>query len=395
MKGEYGMKRLNLLWMLFAAVLFFGVVSLWGAQKRVIKIAFLGPISGANAEIGLSARNCYDLAIKQANASGKYNFVIEPLVLDDESNPAVGVAAALKAVSDPQVVAATGHYNSPVALATIHVFHEAGIPLALWGTVSPEITSKYNFPEVTRVVPTLETQSKIAADFVLKKVYKNWAVINDTTDFGVASKDTFVKSVKALGGQILSTDGITTGTTDFRPVLTKIKGMKDVQGIYVGTVAMEGALIRNQMIKLGMNDLITMGNTGIANETFNKVAGPAAEGSLCTSWTNPHQTKKGRKLYEEYKANYKETFNETNGPAAYDATNIIIECLKKVGLDDKKALVRAIRNIKYNGAFGETAFDEFGQTKFGGIIIYVSQNGTWQPWSTSDYATGKKKLPKK
>ncbi len=390
------MKRFRLVSVAAIVLFVFGAVNLWAAEKKVVKIAFLGPISGANAEIGLSARNCFDLAIKQANASGKYKYVFEPLVLDDEGNPAVGVSAALKAVSDPQVAAVTGHYNSPVAQATIHNFHQAGVPLILWGTVAPDITNKYNYPEVTRIVPTLETQSKISADFaVSKRGYKNWAIINDTTDFGVASKDTFVKSAKALGAEILSTDGVTIGTTDFRSVLTKIKGTKNVEAIYVGAVAMEGALIRDQMMKLGMKDLIMLGNTGIGNETFNKVAGPSAEGSLCTAWTNPHETVKGKKLYDEYKAKYKETFNETNGPATYDATNIIIECINKVGPDDKKALAKEIRNIKYNGAFGDTAFDEFGQTKFGGIIIYVSQDGKWTSWDVSDYAKGTRKLPKK
>ena len=81
------MKRFKLVWMGIAAILFFGVANLQAADKTVIKIAFLGPLSGANAELGLSARNSFDLAVKQANASGKYNFIIEPLVLDDESNP--------------------------------------------------------------------------------------------------------------------------------------------------------------------------------------------------------------------------------------------------------------------------------------------------------------------
>ena len=386
------MKRFRLIWMGVAAIFLFGVANLQAADKKVIKIAFIGPLSGANAELGLSARNSFDLATKQANASGKYNFVIEPLVLDDESNPAVGVAAGLKATSDRQVVAAVGYWNSPVALAAIHVFHDAGIPLILWGTVAPDITNKYNYPEVTRIVPTLETQSRIAAEFVWKRGYKNWAVIYDTTNLGVQSKDTFEKYMKAQGGQILSTNGITTGTTDFRPVLTQIKALKNVEGIYLGTLSLEGALIRDQMIKLGMSKMILMGNTSIANETFNKTAGTSAEGTLCTGFTSLRDTEMGRKLYKEYNSNYKETFSETNGAAAYDATNIVIESLNKVGWDDKKVLARQLRSTNYEGAFGRTEFNEFGQQKFGSVIMYVSQNGKWEPWAISEYATGKKRL---
>ncbi len=159
---------------------------------------------------------------------------------------------------------------------------------------------------------------------------------------------------------------------------------------------MEGALIRDQMFKLGMTDVVTMGNTGIQSETFNKVAGAAAEGALCTGFSNPHDSEKGRKFVEEYKkAGYRESFNELSGPLAYDATNIILEALKKVGPDDKIVLAKEIRAVRYDGVLGETIFDEFGQTKYGGIKIYVSQDGAWKLWESSEYATGKRKLPKK
>jgi branched-chain amino acid transport system substrate-binding protein len=119
------------------------------------------------------------------------------------------------------VVAATGHFNSPVALATIHTFHNAKVPLVVWGTVHPDITNKHNYPEVTRVAATLDTQCKIGADFAIAKLgYKNWSIVHDTNDFGVASKDIFSKYVRSLGGQVVSTDGTSTGTTDFRPILT-------------------------------------------------------------------------------------------------------------------------------------------------------------------------------
>ena len=394
------MNQFKWIGVLVVLVSILGVVTVdgpWAAEKKVVKIAYLGPLSGGSAEVGLAARNAFDLAVKQANASGRFNFTIETMALDDEANPATGVAAALKAVSDPSVLAATGHFNSPVAMATIHTFHNAKVPFVVWGTVHPDITNKHNYPEVTRVAATLETQCSVGANFALTKMgYKNWAIIHDTNDFGVGSKEIFSKYVKSLGGQLVSTDGATTGTTDFRPILTKIKGLKTVEGIYIGAVSMEGALIRDQMSKLGMTDIVTMGNTGIQSETFNKVAGAAGEGALCTGFSNPHDSEKGRKLVEDYKkAGYRESFNELSAPLAYDATNIILEALKKVGPEDKVALAKEIRNIRYDGVLGETVFDQFGQTKYGGIKIYVSQDGAWKLWESSEYASGKRKLPKK
>ena len=44
---------------------------------------------------------------------------------------------------------------------------------------------------------------------------------------------------------------------------------------------------------------------------------------------------------------------------------------------------------------GLTKFDEFGQTKTGGLSMKVSQAGKWIPWEQSDYDKGAKNLPKK
>ena len=42
----------------------------FGAEKKVVKIGFIGPLTGPNAAVGLGARNSADLAIKQANEKG-------------------------------------------------------------------------------------------------------------------------------------------------------------------------------------------------------------------------------------------------------------------------------------------------------------------------------------
>jgi len=40
------------------------------SEKKVVKIAFIAPFTGGNAQQGISGRNGFELAIKEANASG-------------------------------------------------------------------------------------------------------------------------------------------------------------------------------------------------------------------------------------------------------------------------------------------------------------------------------------
>ena len=363
------------------------------SSAKTIKIAFLGPLTGANAAQGNGAKNCFDLAVKEANKSGKFPFTIEIVALDDASDPAVAVSAALKAVSDPMVVAASGHWNSSCALATIHTFHSFKVPFMVWGAISPRVT-EYNYPEVTRNCPTLVQENVPFAKWVIEDLgYKTFSILSDTTDYGEQNTKAFKSLAEKHKAQILSVDAVPTGTTDFRPILTKIKGLNP-SAVYFGGVVMEGALARSQMEKLGIDKLFCA-VSGLADEKFNEVAGKAAEAVVITKpGFDLDELKGGVDFKKAYEAQgYKEPMG-AYGIYAYEAANIILAAIKQAGPDDKAAIAKTIRGIKYDGILGTTSFDENGQTELAPVTKLVSQDGKWVKWEKSEYASGKRKLPK-
>lgn len=364
------------------------------AAKPVVKIGFIGPLTGPNAALGLGARNSADLAVRHANASGNLPYQFQLVVVDDASDPSTGVAVATKLCTVENVAAATTHFNSPVALATIHVFHRYKVPQVMWGTIHPDITNKHNFPEVTRICATSTVEHAELMDFVVKKRgYQRWSVLYDTTSYGMSCFDAAKKALQANGATILSEDGVPVGTQDFRPVLSRIKSLSPgPQAIYYGGVVTEAALLRLQMAELGINDVLFTGVTGFDSDTFNKTAGNAAEGTLIVGKKAIGDDSEFVKEYK--KAGYKEYY-EASGPFAYDSANLIIAAIVKAGPTDKALLAKTIRGIDFNGVLGPTRFDEFGQTKTGGLTLKISQAGKWVPWDGSDYSRGARALPKK
>lgn len=377
---------------LFVCLAFMFSVSAGVSTAKTIKIAFIGPLTGPNAAQGNGAKNCFDLAIRQANKSGAFPFEIEMMSLDDASDPAVAVSAALKAVSDPQVVAASGHWNSACALATIHTFHSFKVPFIVWGAISPRIT-EYNYPMVTRNCPTLVQENVPFAKWVIEDLgYIKFSIISDTTDYGEQNTKAFKALAEKHGAEILSVDAVPTGTTDFRPILTKIKGLNP-SAIYFGGVVMEGALTKSQMTKIGLDKLFCA-VSGLADEKFNEVAGKAAEGTVITKpGFDLDELPGGVEFKKAYDAQgYSEPMG-AYGIYAYEAAKIILEGLKQVGPDDKAAIAKTIRNMKFEGILGSTTFDENGQTELAPVTKLVSQDGKWVKWEKSEYATGARKLP--
>ena len=349
------------------------VTSMNASAQETVKIGFIGPLSGGDAQQGLSARNGFELAVNQANAAG-LPFKIEPVILDDAANPQTGVAAALKLTNDPKVVAATGHWNSGVALATIPIFSRAQVPLVIWGAISPKVTEKNN-PMISRVVPTLVNTNAPLARWAATTIGKKIAIVSDTTDYGIANVQSFGDSFKAAGGTIVATESAPVGTTDFRAILTKIKAAQP-DAVYFGGVVTEAGLVRLQMVELGLK-VPMIGIDGFYDPEFIKIAGAAAAGTICGIIKETGNPKLDQ-MMKDYQA---AKFAEPAGPYtknAFDAANIIIAAIKKVGTKDKIAIANAIRETSHDGAMGRTSFDANGQTKLPVTLeLREVKNGVW------------------
>jgi len=360
--------------------------------KDVVKIAFIGPMTGANASQGMGAKNAFDLAIKLANRSGEFPYTLETVALDDASDPATGANAANKIVSDDEVVAAAGHWNSPVARATIPIFHDNRMALMIWGAIGVDLTDKYGkmYPEITRVCPKLDAENIYLANFLSGKGYKTFSVVHDNSAYGVDCQTYMESSLKANGAEILSTDAINVGEKDMMPVLAKTLTSRP-QAVYYGGVVTEAALLRLQMAKIGLKNSLFCGISGIADEKFNEVAGSSAEGAVIVKPGDSSQVDGWNDFTAAYDAEkYSEPMG-AYGKYSYDAANIILAALKQVGPDREK-VAEAIRSIRYKGLLGEYTFDETGQTTLVDMTIMVSQDGKWVEWDNSLYKSGKRKL---
>ena len=61
------------------------------AQKKTVKLAFIGPLTGGTASNGLGGRNSFLLALQERNADPNAKYRYEADVLDDECKPTVAV----------------------------------------------------------------------------------------------------------------------------------------------------------------------------------------------------------------------------------------------------------------------------------------------------------------
>jgi branched-chain amino acid transport system substrate-binding protein len=359
--------------------------------KDLVKVAFIGPLTGGVSANGLGGRNSADLAVRLRNADADAKYEYEMIVLDDECKPNIGVQVATKAAANKDVVAGVTHYCSAVAIGTVDTYHKFGLPVIVWGAVLPDITYGNDYPEIHRVNGTMINQNETAADFMTGLGYKTWVIIHDTTDYGKGHNKYFSQYVTENGGEILGTFGVTAEQQDFTAELTQAKSLNP-EVIYFGGLTPLGVRIRQQMDKIGIAAQL-QGTSGIMSDAFIQGLGGLAEGVVAFREGAPVDKLPGGQFFgEQYaQAGYGEP-PEAYGPFAFAAMNLILDTIEAVG-PDREAITEALGNVKdHDSIVGPVTFDDHGQNMVPLITKYVAQDGKWVVWEDSEYAAGKRKL---
>lgn len=386
-------KKLNALKTTLASATIIAAIMAVGAsaqEKPTYKIAYIGPITGPNTSVGVGTMNSMDLAIRQANASGKLPFKLEFLPDTDDSKPAAGVAAVQKICGDKNVLAASAHWNSPVAMATGPYFNDCNLLNLVAGAAANGVT-KQNLKSIGRVnTPFRYALPELARaayeDLGLRKI----AIIHSLDDFGNDASNEFGAEFTKLGGQIVFRDGYNVGDRDFTSLLTKVRSSRP-EAVMHGGVSTEAALIARQMRQLGMKQPY-LGHSGFQTVAYIEAAGKDGNGTLVASLAPfPEDLPGGKQFIADYAAAGFKDPPDIYGVFGYAAGQTIIELIKRYG-PDRKSIVDNFRNAKdIETIFGKQSFDADGELQPKKVGLSVLQDGKWVKFEKDDY---KKKFMK-
>ncbi len=352
-------------------------------EMQVVKIGAASPLTGAQAHIGIDIRNGVQLAIEDANKAGVTiggkAVKLEMLAEDDEANPTKATTVAQK-LADAKVAAVVGHFNSGASIPASKIYADAGIPQISPSSTNPDYTLK-GYKTTFRVVAHDGQQGPTLGKFALDKLKaKTIAVIDDSTAYGQGLADNFEATVKAGGAKLVAREHTTDKDTDFKAILTKIKGKNPDLIMFGGIDPQAGPMVK-QMAELGIKAKF-IGGDGMQTPNFIKLAGAAAEGVMASIPGLPKEQMPGGK---EFLAKYKAKFNaevELFAPMGYDAVMVIVEAMKRAGSADPAKFLPEVGKTNYNGVIGPIAFDGKGDLKNGPITIYVVKGGKWEALET-------------
>ena len=348
------------------------------ADEICVKIGSGEPKSGGVAHIGKDNENGVQLAINEINAKGDLVIGGKKVKLtlvgeDDAADPKQGTTVAQKLV-DEKVAAVVGHATSGVSIPANAVYSAAGVVQVSPSSTDPTYTLKSSkTPKGSvssyRVVATDAQQGPALAKYMMAKGVKTVAIIDDSTQYGKGLADQVEKTLKDNGVTVVAREATTDKTSDFKALLTKIKGMNP-DYVFWGGMDDTGATLAKQLKELGLNSKLA-GADGLCTEKFIELSGAAGKGAVCSQAGMPlAKMAKGA----EFNANYEKTFAgqkvQIYSPFAYDATYAIVAAMKIANSVEPEAIAAAMPKVSIEGLIGPIAFDEKGDIKNGAISIF-------------------------
>jgi branched-chain amino acid transport system substrate-binding protein len=354
------------------------------SREKQIKIAVALPLTGDIASLGQGLKRAVLMAIDEANAAHSTAKPIEALVFDDRSDPKEAVSIANRIISDPDVVAVIGHFNSGCSIPASRIYAQAGLPMISPASTNPELTlqqlsTQWVWPRcIFRVNTTDNVQGAYAADFLANDLkLKKVGIIHDKTAYGQGVAEEFKKQFEKDGGAVVAFEGLQIGDRDFRSLLTRVKS-DGPDAIYFGGMFSESGILVRQARDTGFKGPFILPEANY-DPSFLQVAGPAAEGAYVTFVGSPPDLlDSAKKFVSAYKQRYPSDELKSYDHYGYEAASIIIAAIKSAGPNRKK-ITDYLQHVKYDGVLGTTSFDEKGDTLNKTITLFQVRDGKFQP----------------
>lgn len=345
------------------------------AQGKEIRIGLITPLSGDVKTFGESVRNSFLIAVEEANArGGAAGMKIVPVIQDDKNDATEAANVANLLVNQHRVKAIVGSVTSKATIPVSDIIQSAKIP-----TISPTATN----PKVTvadgkrkdymfRACFIDPFQGAVMAKFSRETLKgKNAAVLYDASnDYSKGIAEVFRDAFRKQGGKVVSFESYGKDDVDFSALLTKVK-TSSADILFLPDYYNKVGLIAKQAKEKGIKARL-VGPDGWDSPDLVKIAGAAIEGGYFSNHYSPEDKRPEVAAWvKKYKAKHGQV-PDALGTLAYDATNLLIEAIRKAGSDDPKKIRDAMASIRnFKAVSGNSTLDGNGDMIKSAAILKI------------------------
>jgi branched-chain amino acid transport system substrate-binding protein len=326
-------------------------------SKDTIKIGFMLPLTGLEANEAKLFKPAFDLAVKQINAAGGINGQkVEAVIEDTKSTPQAALIAYEKLIDQSKVSGVVAPMKSAQIIALIPKMLKSGVPTFIGGT-NPRLTFDGKWFFRTRPDDSITTMAVV--QYIKDSLhFTKIGILHDNGAFGSGGANLIEKNAKAYGLTVVKRLGYNLGEKDFAPAIKALKEAgTEVMVVYFAGFT-ESATIEKEYAKAG-RPFVYLGSPGSQSKVAIEQAKEASEGIYAAVDFVFGQTDVDKKYLADFRAEYKEEPDQI-ATYAYDGVKILANAMTVVGQDKGKIREHILGIKNYQGVQGHYAFTPNG-----------------------------------
>jgi branched-chain amino acid transport system substrate-binding protein len=347
------------------------------SSGKTYTIAFEGPLSGANAQLGINEVDGAKLAVAQANSSNKFGFKVKLITADDQGDPLKAPAAANQIIGNAAVLGEVGPSFSGATLAVGKTYAAAGMAMITPSATNATIQTQ-GFKTFYRIVPNDNVEGSQGADWLARKGITKLFVLQDLSAYGKGVGDTVAKEAKAKGISVTEQGLDGTTTKNYNPIAQTIAN-SGATALFYGGYDAQAALLAKALKAAGYKG-VAVGGNGIKSSVFTKSSGAAGSGWFITCGCQDATVAPQSKSFASAYQTMFKTPSSTYSPEAYDATNALltaIEAAAKSGTPTRASVNTAVKGLDYKGLTTTVKFQSDGdlESSVQVVNLYKDEGG--------------------
>jgi branched-chain amino acid transport system substrate-binding protein len=328
-------------------------------SSEPIRIGLMAAKTGPLASGGIDMDLAMNMFLKEREnmLAGRK---VELIVADTAGIPATARTKAQELVEKNSVHCIIGPLAAFEALAIADYLTEKEIP-TLGVAAAEDMTQRHPSPWFARMTSTSAQCAYPLADYAANELkYKTIVTIADDFAYGHEMCAGFQRVFEDNGGKIIQKIFTPLATPDYGSYVAQVKG---ADAIFMGTAGSNGFRFLRQFIEYGLKDkMAVIGGMTALDESVLRNMGDEALGILTTSW---YSAELDNPLNKAFAAAFRKQFKYDPGYYAggtYVTAEVLEAAIKatKGNVEDKKALMAAIRSGNVETVRGRIKLDEFG-----------------------------------
>ncbi|MEJ5348346.1 MAG: ABC transporter substrate-binding protein [Desulfosoma sp.] len=383
------MSRRKPLIVFFAFLAVVGYLSMASAANT-IKIGFNIPLTGDIPKVGEGSKYAAEIFLAEVNGAGGIKvgdktYLLQFIYEDNESKAESATAAALKLITQDQVLAIVGPQASKQAIPAGEVCNSYKTPMISPWSTNPQTT--LNRPYVFRACFLDPFQGPVAAKFATEEFQaKKAAVLYDiASDYPKGLAEYFKEAFEKIHGpgSVVAFETFTTKDRDFSAQLTNIiKSGADV--LFTPQYYDEVPLIVKQAHQLGWKKPI-MGSDSWGSAELMKLCGDDCKGLFFTTHYAAAGAKGATKEFiDKYNAKYGYVPDDV-AALTWDAIRLLVQAIQNTGgltgdlEKDRDNVKNALAQIKdFEGITGKMTFTPEGDPIKCAVVVKISDKGEFE-----------------